>query len=153
MPYLLTPSLKCIMCTDLPGYLSLECSSSSNCIVGNEIIIKHCSLASDQKFTEVGGTIRPAIDTSLCFTIMGYDRAEDNDGDPITDPIQLQPCENENPNQQFVGFQSSGKFELSPIDRADRCLGQAHHPKSYEMIHPKSCAIARRDTTSSWVTY
>ncbi|KAL3816444.1 hypothetical protein ACHAXA_001026 [Cyclostephanos tholiformis] len=131
----------------------MECSSSNDCKVGNEIIIKHCSSARDQKFTEVGGTIRPAMDTTLCFTVMGYGRAEDNDGDPITEPIQLQSCDGDNSNQKFVGFRNSGRFELGPIGHTDRCLGQAHHPKSYEMIHPKSCATGRIDTTSYWITY
>jgi hypothetical protein len=36
--------------------------------------------------TVIGNTVRPTHDQSLRFTIMGYDRAIDTDGDPITTP-------------------------------------------------------------------
>jgi hypothetical protein len=109
--------------------------------------------AIDQRFTAVGGTIRPAADPSLCFTIMGYGEAQDFDGVTIATPIQLQLCEVNNSNQQFVGYQSSGNFELSPLDRADRCLGSNHHPKAFEFIFPGVCENARSATTSEWIAY
>jgi len=143
-----------MMCTDLPGELSSECSSSSDCNLDDFIIIKGCSSsASDQQFTAVGRTIRPTIDPTLCFTIMGYGTAQDFDGVTITQPIQLKPRGENNSNQQFVGYQNSGKFELSPLDRTDRCLGSNHHPKPYERIHPKSCTTGRIHTTSLWIKY
>ncbi|KAL3786241.1 hypothetical protein ACHAW5_000997 [Stephanodiscus triporus] len=143
-----------MICTDLPGELSSECSSSGDCNLDDFIIIKDCSpSARDQQFTAVGLTIRPTIDPTLCFTIMGYGTAKDFDDVTITTPIQLKLCEENNSNQQFVGYRSSGKFELSPFGRADRCLGSFHHPKPYEKIHPKSCTAGRIHTTSEWIKY
>ena len=84
---------------------------------------------------------------------MGYGRARDTDGLTITTPIKLQSCKENNSNQQFVGFKSSGKFELSPTGNSRRCLSQNHHPKSREKIFPKSCTNARRDATSNWITH
>jgi hypothetical protein len=109
--------------------------------------------AIDQRFNAAGGTIRPAADPSLCFTIMGYDEAQDFDNVTITTPIQLQSCVENNSDQQFVGYQSSGNFELSPLDRADRCLGSFHEPKAFELIYPRNCEFARKATTSEWTTY
>ena len=141
-------------CTDPHGKLFSECESSSDCNIGDLIWIKSCSAtATDQRFTAVGQTIRPVIDQNLCFTVMGYGTAQDTDGSTITTPIQLQSCEENNSNQQFVGFQSSGKFELKPIGNQDRCLAQLHHPKSNEKIYPRLCTNARTDTTSNWITY
>lgn len=84
---------------------------------------------------------------------MGYDRDEDTDGVRITTPIQLRFCEEDDTNQQFVGYDTSDKFELSPIDRPERCLGQFHHPKSYEKVYPKYCTWGRIDNTNYWITY
>jgi hypothetical protein len=47
---------------------------------------------------------------------------EGYDGDPITTPIELKDC-NGDSDQEFVGFQSNGEFELRPQNRGDRCLG------------------------------
>ena len=141
-------------CTDPSDKLCSECESSSDCNVDDLIWMRSCSAtATDQRFTSLGLTIRPAIDQNLCFTIMGYGTAQDTDGLTITTPIQLKLCEENNRNQQFVGFQSSGKFELKPIENQERCLAQLHHPKSYEKIFPRLCTNARRDTTSNWITF
>jgi hypothetical protein len=143
-----------MMCTDSNSNLSSECSSRRDCNVGDIIRIEDCDeTARDQQFTAVGLTVRPAIDPTLCFTIMGYGPGEDTDGKTITTPIQLQLCEENDRNQQFVGFQSGGKFELSPLENQDRCLGQLHHPKRYEKIYPRICTYGRRDDTSNWITY
>ena len=130
---------------------SSECDGSS-CRQGDNILIQRCGSYITQQFVASGLTIRPASDTSLCFTIMGYSSARDTDGNIITEPIQLQEC-NGNSNQEFNGYQSNGQFELTPKNRGDRCLGTAHHPKSSEKVHPKSCEGGRRATTEFWVTY
>jgi len=141
-------------CTDSHSNLSSECESSGDCNIGDLIRIKDCDdTARDQQFNAVGQTIRPAIDQTLCFTIMGYGRGEDTDGETITTPIQLQLCEENDGNQQFVGFKSAGKFELSPLENPQRCLGQLHHPKLYEKIYPRLCTYGRKDDTSNWITY
>jgi hypothetical protein len=132
--------------TEDPKYC-MECSGS--CREGQEIRIMRCG---GDKFVVVGNTIRPASDTSLCFTVMGYSTAKDTDGDPITEPIQLKDC-NGDSDQEFDGFQSNGGFELRPQNRGDRCLGTNHHPKSSEKVHPKSCSQGRGDTTSEWEPY
>jgi hypothetical protein len=148
-----------IRCTHPPSNLSSECSSSGDCNIGDLIRIESCDSYCDQLFTTVrqsnavGHTICPAINPMSCFTIMGYKTMLDTDGVTITTPIQLQLCEENNSNQTFIGYQSSGKFELSPIDRPECCLSQFLHPKSYEKIYPKYCTTARRDTTSNWITY
>ena len=163
-----------------PGYLwqnvntemffCMECSNSNNaCYQGDIIIINTCdATASHQLFTIVGKTIRPAYDHDLCFTVMGYGRDIDNDGDPITRAIELQQCgdvnvfggndgegssSTNNVMQQFTGYNSSGKFEFSVDDMPERCLAQAHHPKVGEKIHTKLCTDSREDTTSYYITY
>lgn len=128
-----------------------ECDGGS-CRQGDTILIQRCGSSITQQFVASGLTIRPASDTSLCFTIMGYSSARDTDGNIITTPIQLQDC-NGDFNQEFNGYQSNGQFELTPKNRGDRCLGTAHHPKSSEKVHPKSCDGGRRATTAFWVTY
>jgi hypothetical protein len=50
---------------------------------------------------------------------LGYSTAKDTDGDPITSPIELKDC-NGDSDQEFVGFQSNGEFELQPQNRGDR---------------------------------
>jgi hypothetical protein len=135
-------------------YCSTECSGTDGCYVGNNLYQKQCNDQSiDQLFTVVGNTIRSTFDQSLCFTVMGYDRAIDTDGDPITTPIELQLCNENNSLQQFVGYNSSGKFELNPINRTDRCLTAHHFPKSYEMIYPRDCINARIDHSSSYIAF
>ena len=101
-------------CTDPPGKLSSECESSSDCNIGDLIWIKSCSAtATDQRFTAVGQTIRPAIDQNLCFTIMGYGTAQDTDGSTITTPIQLQLCEENNSLWDFKVVESSSSNQLA----------------------------------------
>lgn len=130
----------------------MECNGG--CQEGDELRVQRCDRDSDdQKFVVIGRTFRPMADISLCFTIMGYSSATDSDGQPITEPIEIQQCEEDNEDQQFTGYRTDAEFELSPLDRPDRCIGQAHHPKSDEKIHPKSCIGARGDTTSEWITY
>jgi hypothetical protein len=131
-----------------------ECSGTDGCYVGNNVYQKQCNNESiDQLFTVVGNTIRSTFDPSLCFTVMGYHRAIDTDGDPITTPIELQLCDENNSLQQFVGYKSSGMFELNPIHRTDRCLTAHHFPKSYEMIYPRDCINARIDHSSSYIAF
>jgi hypothetical protein len=134
----------------------MECSGDNLCFATNVIYIKKCNeSAMDQQFIAFeDNTLRPKMDTTLCFTVMSYDMAEDNDGRPITEPIQLQLC-NDHVNQQFVGYdKSSKKFELHPISRIEeRCLGQFHHPKEYEKVYPDLCDWARDDNTSNWTAY
>jgi hypothetical protein len=134
----------------------MECSGTNNCFATNLLYIKKCNdAAMDQLFIAFEDkTLRPKMDTTLCFTVMSYDMAEDHDGRPITEPIQLQLCNNHD-NQQFVGYDdSSKKFELHPISRSEeRCLGQFHHPKEYEMVYPNLCDWSRDDNTSNWIVY
>ena len=163
-----------------PGYLwqnvntemffCMECSNRNNaCYEDDIIIINTCdTTASHQLFTIVGKTIRPAYDHNLCFTVMGYGRDIDTDGDPITQAIELQQCDDDdsesnnvfgsggtnNIMQQFTGYNSNGmKFEFSVDDKPERCLAQAHHPKVGEKIHTKPCTDSRADTTSYYITY
>jgi hypothetical protein len=137
-----------------PKYCMQCGGNSGGCNAGSEIKIQRCDEDNNkQYFVAIGRTIRPSGDDNLCFTIMGYNSAQDTDGDTITEPIQLQECQENDADQQFTGYSTENEFELSPVERGDRCLGQAHHPKSNELIHPKSCIGARKDTTAEWITY
>jgi hypothetical protein len=161
-----------------PGYLwqnvntemffCMECSNRNNiCSEDDIIMINTCdTTASHQLFTIVGKTIRPAYDLNLCFTVMGYGRDIDTDGDPIPQAIELQQCDDDSESnnvfgdgtmnimQQFTGYNSNGmKFEFSVDDKPERCLAQAHHPKVGEKIHTKLCTDSRADTTSYYITY
>lgn len=131
----------------------MDCGGD-DCRVGENIKVQHCSGSSVvQRFFADNGTIRPTIAPSLCFTIMGYGTAQDTDGKTITTPIQLQSCVADDQNQQFVSRPrvGTGGFELSPVDRPDRCLAQLHHPKSSEKIFPRRCTSAQADTTGAWI--
>lgn len=140
--------------TEDPKYCMQCGGNSGGCNSGSEIKVQRCDEDNNkQQFVAIGRTIRPSGDDSLCFTIMGYNSAQDTDGDTITEPIQLQECQENDIDQQFTGYSTENEFELSPVERGDRCLGQAHHPKSNELIHPKSCIGARKDTTAEWITY
>jgi hypothetical protein len=117
-----------------------------------------CSTTEDQLFSAIDGTIRPALNTSLCFTIMGYGDDLDTDGRTISTPIQLQPCLDNawnQPvmNQTFLKLRVGDGFDLIPTTNNRRCLAQLHHPKSGEKVFPRSCVEAKFDTTGSWVTY
>jgi len=140
--------------TEDPKYCMQCGGNSGGCNAGSEIKVQRCDEDNNkQYFVAIGRTIRPSGDDSLCFTIMGYNSAQDTDGGTITEPIQLQECQENDVDQQFTGYSTENEFELSPVERGDRCLGQAHHPKSNELIHPKSCIGARKDTTAEWITY
>lgn len=155
--------LKCYFVWNVP-------IDNNACYQNDTIVINTCdTAASHQLFTIVGKTIRPAYDHNLCFTVMGYGRDIDNDGDPITQAIKLQQCgdvhvvlfgiddagssSTNNIMQQFTGYNSSSKFEISVDDMPERCLAQAHHPKVGEKIHTKLCTNSREDTTSYYITY
>lgn len=133
----------------------MECSGSDMCFAGNLIYPKYCSeSAVDQPFTAIGTTIRPLTDISLCFTVMGYKTVPDTDGELIPQPIEIQKCGEDDRNQQFLMRSlTDDSFEISPIDRPERCLASAHHPKLYEKMHARSCSDSRVDTTSSWIFY
>ena len=117
--------------------------------------VKECSTtAKDQRFIAIDNTIRPYYDQSLCFTVVGYGGDVDTDGDYIPRAIEIQRCEVDDENQEFLIRSFIGSsFEISPVKRPDKCLASAHHPKLYEKIHPKGCLDSRGDTTSSWVTF
>ena len=125
------------------------------CSVGEYIKLHYCSASSvDQTFVGMDGTIRPASDTRLCFTIMGYGPATDTDGRPIDTPIQLQQCIPGSIEQQFVRRPGPGigGYEFSPVGNLNRCLANLHHPKVGERIFPRLCSKAQTDTTGAWVT-
>ena len=149
-----------LILNDLLASFLLDCWDN-DCQADDFIKIARCSTppSQDQLFSAIDGTIRPALNTSLCFTTMGYADALDTDGRTISTPIQLQPClENtwNQPvmNQTFLSKPRVGDgFDLIPMNNNRRCLAQLHHPKSGEKVFPRSCIEARIDTTGSWVTY
>lgn len=125
------------------------------CSAGEYIKLHYCSASSsDQKFIGIDGTIRPASDKTLCFTIMGYGPATDTDGLSIDTPIQLQQCIPGSIEQQFVRRPGPGigGYEFSPVGNLNRCLANLHHPKVGERIFPRLCSKAQTDTTGAWIT-
>jgi hypothetical protein len=120
------------------------CMECDECQENDSIYIKWCSDSVRQQFTNVGYTIRPSSDPSLCFTTTGT-HTEDR-------PIRLWPCSGSS-EQRFMGFLASERFELHPLGDASLCLSQMHHPKEDERIFPNNCTTTRGDTTNYWITF
>ncbi|KAL7432628.1 hypothetical protein ACHAXH_002012, partial [Discostella pseudostelligera] len=102
-----------------------------------------CDSSVCQLFTYVGDTIRPAYDTSLCLTALGYTRDT---------PMRFLPCTGDS-DQSFVGMTKGEKFELHQQGDSDHCVSQNHHPKSFERVYPEQCDLTRIHDTSYWITY
>jgi len=90
----------------------MECRN--NCRLGDSVYVDWCDSSWRQRFISVGDTIRPASDTSLCFTVTGYSE---------TEPIRVMKCE-ERWDQKFVGLKDGGRFELQPKVDSARCISQ-----------------------------
>ena len=124
------------------------CMDCGECQENDSIRIKWCGDSRHQQFTNVGDTIRPLSDRSLCLTVTGA-HSEDR-------PIRLWPCKDEHSGwaeQRFEGFHARERFELHPLEDTGLCLSQTHHPKDDEKVFPDRCTTTRSDDTNYWITY
>jgi hypothetical protein len=127
--------------THVEFWWCMECRDG--CVEGDMVYIDECDSSVGQLFTYVGDTIRPAYDTSLCLTALGYTRDT---------PMRFLPCTGDS-DQSFVGMTKGEKFELHQQGDSDHCVSQNHHPKSFERVYPEQCDLTRIHDTSYWITY
>ena len=124
----------------------IECEK--DCTKDDKIVIDWCGRSVYQKFHNFAHdqSIRPDVNSNLCFTVTGYGEEEL--------PIVLQEC-NGSSNQTFldVPVPDSGKFKLRPKYRSSYCLTQQHHPKAWERVYPEECDRAIKDGTGYWIKF
>ena len=90
-----------------------------------------------------GHTFRVA-NTDLCLQRMGRrGRA-----------VRLRRCRAGRAAQVFAGFDAEARrFDLRPVEFAERCLTNHHHPKEGETIFAETCQKAHKTNTGYWVAY
>lgn len=124
----------------------IECEKE--CTKDDKIVIDWCGRSVYQKFHNFAydQSIRPDVDSNLCFTVTGYGEEEL--------PIVLQEC-NGSAEQKFldVPVPDSGRFKLRPKYRSSYCLTQQHHPKAWERVYPEECDRAIKDGTGYWIKF
>jgi len=124
----------------------MECEK--DCTKDDKIVIDWCGRSVYQKFHNFAydQSIRPDVDSNLCFTVTGYGQEEL--------PIELQEC-NGSPEQKFldVPVPDSGKFKIRPKYQSSYCLTQQHHPKAWERVYPEECDRAIKDGTGYWIKF
>jgi len=65
--------------------------------------------------------------------------------------VRLDDCNENNKDQKWEKIRLDQPFDLRNIDKSDhRCLTQAHHPKSSEVLHMKDCVVAYDHDTALW---
>jgi len=124
----------------------MECEK--DCTKDDKIVIDWCGRSVYQKFHNFAydQSIRPDVDSNLCFTVTGYGQE--------ALPIELQEC-NGSAEQKFldVPVPDSGKFKLRPKYQSSYCLTQQHHPKAWERVYPEECDRAIKDGTGYWIKF
>jgi len=131
--------------------------ASSFCQEGDMFWIMGCASGQGARFNILenpGSGHQVRIDgTNLCI---GRGAADADTGEWKRRLMQAVKCNNADVNQLWAPFPSLSKFELRPLEHANRseedaeCVSQLHHPKNEEVLSMHGCKLSRIYETRYW---